>query len=156
SFLFGHFVTLTNLSDHDWERILKQRLSPLYVSVHATDLELRRKCLRNPNAPDIMAQLRELKKRRFEEHTQLGITQGLNDGPALEQSLRDLAKLWPCVQSVSVVPVGLTSHHKYGHRTVNVDEANAVLDICGKWGRKFRAKFGVGFVYPTDEWYLIT
>jgi putative radical SAM enzyme (TIGR03279 family) len=155
SFLFGHFVTLTNLTEHDWARILKQRLSPLYVSVHATDLELRRKCLRNPTAPDIMEQLRELKRRRFEIHTQLVITPGLNDGPALEQSIRDLARMWPSVQSISVVPVGLTSHHKYGHRTVNQAEAIAVLEVCRKWQHRLREKFGVGFVYPTDEWFLI-
>src|SRR5258706_11389047 len=157
SFLFGHFVTLTNLSEHDWDRIITQHLSPLYVSVHATDLELRRKCLRNDNAPDIMVQLRELADHHFEIHTQLVITPGLNDGMRMEHSVRELASLWPTVQSVSVVPVGLTSHHKYGMRTVTREEAEAVLDVCDRWQAEFRARpeIGVGFAYPTDEWYLI-
>jgi putative radical SAM enzyme (TIGR03279 family) len=155
SFLFGHFVTLTNLSEHDWNRLIEQHLSPLYVSVHATDLELRRQCLRNPTAPDIMAQLRELSEHNFEVHTQLVITPGVNDGEAMERSIRDLATLWPTVQSISVVPVGLTNHHKYGLRTVSRAEATATLDTCERLQGEFRAKFGVGFVYPTDEWFLI-
>ncbi len=156
SFLFGHFVTLTNLSAHDWERILTQHLSPLYVSVHATDLALRRQCLRNPNAPDILAQLRELAAENFEIHTQLVITPGLNDGPHMEQSIRDLVTLWPTVRSVSVVPVGLTKQHRYGMRVNTPAEAEIVLEACDRWQTKFRAELGVGFAYPTDEWYLIT
>ncbi len=156
SFLFGHFVTLTNLSERDWARIIEQHLSPLYVSVHATDLELRRRCLRNPNAPDIMAQLRELADHNFEVHTQLVITPNLNDGEHMARSIHDLASLYPCVRSVSVVPVGLTKYHRYGLTTNSLDHAHAVLDACEAWQREFRARFGVGFVYPTDEWYLIT
>jgi putative radical SAM enzyme (TIGR03279 family) len=155
SFLFGHFVTLTNLSEHDWDRIINQHLSPLYVSVHATDLELRRQCLRNATAPDIMQQIRELADHNFEIHTQLVITPGVNDGAAMEQSISDLGSLWPTVQSISVVPVGLTSHHKYGLRSANRDEAIAVLDACDRWQAKFRAELGTGFVYPTDEWFLV-
>ncbi len=155
SFLFGHFVTLTNLSEHDWDRIINQHLSPLYVSVHATDLDLRRQCLRNPDAPDIMVQLRELADYNFEIHTQLVITPGVNDGAAMERSIDELSSLWPTVQSISVVPVGLTSYHKYGLRTVNRDEAIATLDACNRWQAKFRAELGVGFVYPTDEWFLV-
>lgn len=156
SFLFGHYVTLTNLSAHDWQRIITQHLSPLYVSVHATDLELRRQCLRNPNAPDIMAQLRELADHNFEIHTQLVITPGLNDGPHMERSVRDLASLWPTVRSVSVVPVGLTRYHRYNLHTSNQDHARAVLESCERWQAEFRRTLGIGFVYPTDEWYLVT
>ena len=155
SFLFGHFVTLTNLTEHDWWRIKEQRLSPLYVSVHATEIEKRRECLRNATAPDIMGQLRELIDLNFTVHTQLVITPGMNDGEHLERSISDLASLWPTVRSISVVPVGLTTHHKYGKRSANVAEANAVLDACERWQAKFREQFGVGFVYPTDEWYLV-
>lgn len=156
SFLFGHFVTLTNLSEHDWWRIKHQHLSPLYVSVHATDLEVRRECLRNATAPDVMGQLRELLDLNFVVHTQLVITPGLNDGAVMERSVRELASLWPTVRSVSIVPVGLTKHHKYGKRTVTDQEANAVLDAADRWTTEFRARLGVGFAYPTDEWYLIT
>jgi putative radical SAM enzyme (TIGR03279 family) len=156
SFLYGHFVTLTNLSDHDWERIETQRLSPLYISVHATDLEARRKCLANKAAPDVMVQLKWLAERGIECHTQLVITPGLNDGPVMEQSIRDLATLFPAVRSVSVVPVGLTRHHKYGHRPNTLEECRAVLDSVERWQKKFMKKFGARFVYATDEWYLVT
>ncbi|MFQ3534883.1 MAG: DUF512 domain-containing protein [Aggregatilineales bacterium] len=156
SFLFGHFVTLTNLTERDWQRILEQHLSPLYVSVHATDPALRQRCLRNPKAPDIMAQLRELAAHNFEVHTQLVITPNVNDGEHMARSVHDLASLYPCVRSVSVVPVGLTKYHRYGLTTNSLDHAHAVLDACETWQHHFRAQFGVGFVYPTDEWYLIT
>ena len=156
SFLFGHFVTLTNLSDHDWDRIETQHLSPLYVSVHSTDLENRRACLANPTAPDVLAQLRYLGERGIELHTQLVITPGLNDGPYLEKSVRDLAELYPAVQTVSVVPVGLTRHHKYGHRPHTPAEAEAVLDAVQTWQAEFQQSLGARFVYPSDEWFLVT
>lgn len=156
SFLYGHYVTLTNLNEHDWWRIEHQRLSPLYVSVHSTDLANRRACLANPTAPDILEQLRWLKKRGIEVHTQLVVTPGLNDGQWLEKSLRDLAKFYPAVQSVSVVPVGLTKHHKYGHRPHTRAEAADVLATVHRWQTKFLEKLGARFVYPTDEWFIIT
>jgi putative radical SAM enzyme (TIGR03279 family) len=155
SFLFGHFVTLTNLSDEDWARLTEQRLSPLYVSVHATDLETRRTCLRNANAPDVMTQLRWLADHGIEAHTQLVITPGLNDGAQLEKSVRDLATLWPNVLSISIVPVGLTKHHKYGHCPHTPDEAAATIDQIEAWQAEFRATLGVNFAYCTDEWYLV-
>lgn len=156
SFLYGHFVTLTNLTAHDWRRIETQRLSPLYVSVHSTDLENRRACLANPTAPDVLEQLRWLAERGIEMHTQLVITPGLNDGRYLEKSVRDLAELYPQVVSVSVVPVGLTKHHKYGHRAHTRAEAEQTLAAVTAWQAEFRARWGVGFVYPTDEWFLVT
>ncbi len=155
SFLFGHFVTLTNLSQEDWDRIAEQRLSPLYVSVHATDVEIRRKCLRNANAPDVLAQLRWLAGHSIETHTQLVITPGLNDGTHLEKSVLDLAELYPHVRSVSVVPVGLTRHHKYGHRPHTAEECARMIEQVRAWQGDFRARLGVGFVYATDEWYLV-
>ena len=156
SFLFGHYVTLTNLSDHDWWRIETMRLSPLYISVHVTDLEQRRRYLRNANAPDIMDQLRWLTERDIEVHTQLVVTPEVNDGSWLEQSIRDLETLWPGVQSVSVVPVGLTKHHKYKMRTHTPAEAAAILDYVEGLQAKYLDRFGVRFIYPTDEWYLVT
>jgi putative radical SAM enzyme (TIGR03279 family) len=156
SFLYGHFVTLTNLSDHDWWRIANQHLSPLYVSVHASDPALRRRLLRNDDAPDIMEQLRWLAENGIEMHTQIVVVPGLNDGPHLERSVRDLATLYPAVRSVSVVPVGLTKHHKYGQRVHTRQEAREVLDRCHVWQTEFMGQLGVRFVYPTDEWYLVT
>jgi putative radical SAM enzyme (TIGR03279 family) len=156
SFLFGHFVTLTNLSAHDWDRIETQHLSPLYVSVHSTDLANRRACLSNQTAPDILEQLRWLAARGIEMHTQLVITPGLNDGPFMEKSVRDLAELYPAVQTVSVVPVGLTRHHKYGHRPHTRDEAAVVLAAVERWQAEFVERLGTRFVYPSDEWFLVT
>ncbi len=156
SFLFGHFVTLTNLSEHDWWRIENMGLSPLYVSVHVTDTEMRRKFLRNESAPDILAQLRWLAERGIEVHSQLVVVPGFNDGPWLERSIRELADLWPAVQSISVVPVGLTKQHKYGMRPHTVEEAAATLAFVEELQPQYQARFGVRFVYPTDEWYLVT
>ena len=161
SFLFGHFVTLTNLSDHDWRRIELMRLSPLYISVHVTDTDLRRKFLRNDKADDIMEQLRWLVARNIEVHSQLVIVPGFNDGEWLARSIRELAELWPAeggggVLSISVVPVGLTRHHKYGMRPHTPAEAAATLDFVEALQPEFLDRFGIRFVYLTDEWYLVT
>ncbi|MCB0006772.1 MAG: PDZ domain-containing protein, partial [Anaerolineales bacterium] len=141
SFLFGHYVTLTNLSDHDWWRIETMRLSPLYISVHVTDLEKRRQFLRNPDAPDILTQLRWLAERGIEMHTQLVIVPGFNDGEWLRRSVAELASLWPAVQTVSVVPVGLTKQHKYSMRPHTVAEAAAMLDYVTELQAFYEAEF---------------
>ncbi len=103
-----------------------------------------------------MAQLRWLAERGIEMHTQLVVVPGFNDGPWLERSIRELAELWPAVQSISVVPVGLTKQHKYSMRTHTTDEAAATLDYVESLQPDFLEQFGVRFVYPTDEWYLVT
>lgn len=156
SFLFGHFVTLTNLNDHDWWRIETMGLSPLYISVHVTNTEMRRRFLRNPTAPDILEQLRWLAGKGIEIHTQLVIVPEFNDGAWLERSVQELAELWPAVQSISVVPVGLTKQHKYKMRTHTVEEAAAALDYVASLQTVFLERFGARFVYATDEWYLVS
>jgi putative radical SAM enzyme (TIGR03279 family) len=155
SFLQGHYVTLTNLADQDWARIEEQHLSPLYVSIHATELELRRKVLRNPNAPDVMAQMRWLGERGIKLHTQIVVTPELNDGPHLDRSIADLVTLWPAVRSVSVVPVGITRHHKYGRRPNTRAEAGRVFEQVSTWQARLLTDLGVRFAYLTDEWYLV-
>jgi putative radical SAM enzyme (TIGR03279 family) len=110
SFLFGDFVTLTNLQESDWQRLAEQRLSPLRVSVHATDLALRRRLLGRPDAPDVRAQIQRLGSLGIQVHTQIVVCPGLNDGPALAQTVHDLAGGYPVVQSIAIVPVGLTKH----------------------------------------------
>ena len=162
SFLFGHFVTLTNLSDHDWWRVEAMRLSPLYVSVHVTDTDLRRRFLRNDTAPDILEQLRWLAEHHIDVHTQLVVVPGFNDGDWLAQSVSELAALHTSgegeggVLSISVVPVGLTSHHKYSMRPHTAQEAADTLDYVEALQRQYRAEMGIAFVYPTDEWYLVS
>jgi len=156
SFLFGHYVTLTNLAEHDWWRIEHQHLSPLYISVHSTDLANRRACLANPTAPAILPQLRWLAKRGIEMHTQLVITPDLNDGRWMDKAIRDLMKLYPAVQTVSVVPVGLTKHHKYKQRIHTRAEAEQTLERVAHWQTHCLDKLGARFVYPTDEWFIVT
>jgi len=154
SFLFGSYITLTHLDDGDWERIGEQHLSPLYVSVHATDLDLRRRVLRNPAAPDVMAQLRRLAEMGIEAHTQIVVVPGVNDGPRLERSIGDLAGLYPAVRSVSVAPVGLTRFHRGACRIHTDAEMRAVFEQVSDWQARLRDQIGVHFVYLSDEWYL--
>ena len=154
SFLHGSYVTLTNLSEQDWTRIKEQRLSPLYVSVHATDLALRRAVLGNPDAPDVMGQLRCLSQHGIQLHTQVVVTPQLNDGPHLDHTIADLASLWPAVCSISLVPVGITKYHKHGHRPHTCAEASVVYNQVSAHQEKFLTRFGVRLAYLTDEWYL--
>jgi putative radical SAM enzyme (TIGR03279 family) len=155
SFLFGHFVTLTNLTDHDWWRIETMRLSPLFVSVHVTDTDMRRKFLRNEKAPNIMEQLAWLADKGIDIHTQIVVVPEFNDGPWLEKSIDELAELWPSVKSISVVPVGLTSFHKYSMRGHTKQEASQTVHYLEALQKKYYSQLGINFVYPTDEWYLV-
>jgi putative radical SAM enzyme (TIGR03279 family) len=156
SFLFSNFVTLTNLSDKDWARLEEQRLSPLYVSVHATDLALRRRFLSRKTAPDVMEQLRRLAGLGIEVHTQVVLVPGLNDGQPLVQTMADLMELHQKpVASVSVVPVGLTRFHRGQCRTYTPEESSALLDRVQPWQAENRKELGHAFVYPSDEWYLV-
>jgi len=155
SFLYGNFVTLTNLSDEDWARLEEQRLSPLYVSVHATDLELRRKVFQRSDIPDVLEQLCRLHALGIEVHAQLVLIPGLNDGLNLERSLADLAELaFAPVLSVGIVPVGLTRHHRGSFRSYHPEEMAQVLEQVTSWQVRFRRECGVGWIYPSDEWYM--
>ncbi len=154
SFLFGSYITLSNLTDADWRRIDEQHLSPLYVSVHATEPHLRRRFLGNPDAPDVVAQLRRLAEMGIVVHTQIVVRPGVNDGRHLDRSIRELSGLYPAVRSVSVVPVGLTKHHRFECRVHTDAEMRAVLERVSTWQGELRERYGVTFVYLSDEWYL--
>lgn len=155
SFLFGNFITLTNLTRADWRRLEEQRLSPLYISVHATDLELRRKLMGNPAAPDILAQLKALQNLGITAHTQIVLTPGLNDEAALTQTITDLAALYPTVESIGIVPVGLTRFHRRGLRSLTSAEAAALIERIQAHQAHFRREHGVNLVYLSDEIYLL-
>ncbi len=155
SFLFGNFITLTNLTEADWQRLVEQRLGPLYVTVHATDLALRRRILGNPAAPDVMAQLRRLGELGIQLHTQVVLMPGLNDGPALAQTVADLATLHPAVQSMAIVPVGFTRYHRCDLRPYRPGEAGPILDQITTWQEEYRKQHGLNLVYASDEWYLL-
>jgi putative radical SAM enzyme (TIGR03279 family) len=154
SFLTGSYITLTNLTEADWVRIGTQHLSPLYVSVHATDPGLRRRVLRNPAARDVMGQLRRLAALDVEVHAQIVVTPGLNDGPHLDRSIGDLAELYPATRSVSIVPVGLTKFHRGGCRVHTDAEMRLVYKQVTAWQARLRERLGANFAYLSDEWYL--
>lgn len=154
SFLHGSYITLTNLAESDWARIAEQRLSPLYVSVHATDVVLRRRLLANPEAPDVLAQLRRLAGLGIEVHTQIVVLPQINDGAALDRSIGDLAELYPAVRSVSVVPVGVTRFHSGICRAHTVSEMRRVFEQVTGWQARLHQQLGVNFAYLSDEWYL--
>lgn len=158
SFLHGNFVTLTNLSDDDWVRLEEQRLSPMHVSVHATDLNLRRQLLGNRNAPDILEQLRRLADMRIEAHTQVVLCPGVNDGDALDQTVGDLLRQ-DNVTSIGVVPVGSSLEGEQrigdaGMRAHSRTEARRVVKQLRRWQRQARADRGQSVVFPSDEFYL--
>ena len=156
SFLFGTFLTLTNLDESDWQRIGFQRLSPLHVSVHATDLEVRRRMLKNPRAPDILAQLDRLGRLGIEVKAQVVLCPGQNVGEVLERTVRDLGERAETVDSVAIVPVGLTRYLRAGGlRAVTAAEARTVVRRVRAWQRDFRRRLGRDFVYLSDELYLL-
>jgi putative radical SAM enzyme (TIGR03279 family) len=154
SFLHGNYITLTNLSPQDWDRIEEQYLSPLYVSVHATEPAVRVDLLRNPRAGAILTDLTRLVEAGIEVHTQAVLVPGRNDGPHLDHTISDLAALYPGVQDLSVVPVGLTRWHAPDLRIYTEAESGALLDQVLRWQGQLRGELGVGFVYPSDEWFL--
>ncbi len=154
SFLHGNYVTLTNLREADWERIDEQFLSPLYISVHVTDPDVRVSLLHNPKAAHIMDHLARLQRMGIKMHTQAVLVPGRNDGEFLDRTISDLAGLYPAVEGLSVVPVGLTRWHNPIMRPYTETEAALVLEQLIGWRDKLRHQLGVSFVYPADEWFL--
>lgn len=156
SFAYGNFATLSNLKDRDFERILEYRLSPLYVSVHATPWEARKKLLNNPRVPDIMAQLERLTAGGIQFHGQMVIVPGLNDGEVLEQSLEDLWSFDAACLSVAMVPVGLTQFsHLYTGRSMDRARALELLEVSERWANRAKLERGHAWVYGSDELYLL-
>lgn len=157
SFLTGNFITLTNLKPQDWERICRFRLSPLYISVHTTNPDLRAYILGNKRGAHILEQLKRLKEAGIEFHTQIVLCPGLNDGPELDRTLEDLFSFFPALRSIAVVPVGLTSHRKglFPLKRYSREEALQVVEQVERWQRRFKRLVGSRLVYPADEFYLL-
>lgn len=156
SFRYGNFATLTNLKPKDVARIIEYRLSPLYVSVHATDPVIRRRLLRNPRAPAILSQLSEFARHGITFHTQIVLQPGLNDGTVLEQSLGDLYGLGSCILSVSVVPVGLTEYSKiHLVREPTAEECRHALSLVDRYARRALEERPSRWVYGSDDLYLV-
>ncbi len=165
SFLFGNFITLTNLKEHDWQRLDEQKLTPLYVSVHTTEPELRRKMVDGPRSGEVIEHIQRLGTMGITCHTQLVLCPPINDGEHLDRSIRDLLAQRPIVESISVVPVGLTKYNnmiKTGDlpplRHYTREEAEAVIQQVEVYQREFEATNPDGdpFVYLSDEWYYLT
>ena len=155
SFAYGNFATLSNLKERDFERILEYRLSPLYVSVHATPWEARKVLLNNPRAPNILEQLGRLAAGGIQFHTQFVVVPGMNDGAVLEQSLTDLWNMGGAVLSAAVVPVGLTQFsHLYTGKPMDRAKAAEILAQVERWGERARRERGETWVYGSDELYL--
>ncbi|MEM8611593.1 MAG: TIGR03279 family radical SAM protein [Cyanobacteria bacterium P01_H01_bin.105] len=161
SFLYGSYLTLTNLPASEWERIARLRLSPLYVSVHATEPDVRQRLLKNPRAGLLLEQLKWFQDHRLQIHAQVVVCPGINDGPHLERTLRDLAQFHagevPTVASAAVVPVGLTQFRPGEDELVpvNTAKANEVIDQVIQLQSDFKATLGSTFAWLADEWFLI-
>jgi len=157
SLIMGNYVTLTNIDDTEFERILKRRVSPLYISVHATDGEIRKNMMCNPTAVRIMERLGKLKEEHMQFHAQIVLCPGINDGNILSNSLENLLSLVPAAQSVAVVPVGLTKYRDglYPLRTLTKEEAEDAIRRISACNQAAKTKYGFGFAYASDEMYAI-
>lgn len=154
SFLFGNYVTLTNLKKEDRKRIVEQRLSPLYVSIHATSKDVRSKLLGNAKAPDILDELKFLADNKIRLHTQIVLCPGHNDGKELSRTIHDLHCFYPYVSSVAVVPVGLTMYRRQNIMPVEKEDAKEALKIIESFQKRFKKRHGDPLVYGADELYI--
>ena len=161
SFLYGSYLTLTNLSEQDWGRIDQQRLTPLFVSVHATEPSLRSKLLRNPKAIELLNQLDWFAEKKIQIHAQIVVCPEINDGKDLERTVNDLFSFaqgeFPVVLSAAIVPVGLTRFRPSndGLKPVNADCATKVINQVESMQCEFHKSTGSRFAWLSDEWYLI-
>ena len=157
SFLQGNYVTLTNMSDHDIDRICRYRLSPINISFHAMNPELRCRMLNNRFAGEALKKVDRLMEADIHMNGQIVLCKGLNDGKELEYSIRELMKYIPNLESVSVVPVGLTKYREglYPLEPFDGEEAAAVIDMIEGFQRECFAEFGIHFVHASDEWYIL-
>jgi putative radical SAM enzyme (TIGR03279 family) len=155
SFMQGNFITGTNLSQKDLQRIKERKLSPLYFSVHTTDPAQREYLLQNKRAGNILPLLQDLVENGIQLHTQIVLCPGINDGVYLERTIRDLSALFPGVESVAVVPVGLTKFQVHEElRCFTKEECGQVLDYLEAQQNLFLRKFGTRFIFPSDEFYI--
>src|SRR5688572_3135694 len=156
SFTYGNFATLSNVKERDIARILEYRLSPLYVSVHATNWEARKVLLNNPRVPNVVEQLERLAAGGIQFHAQMVVVPGLNDGAVLEESLSDLWEMGDAVLSAAVVPVGITQFsHLYTGQAMSRDKARELLAHVESWSDRAMRERGETWVFGSDELYLL-
>jgi putative radical SAM enzyme (TIGR03279 family) len=154
SFLYGNYMTLSNIEAADRKRIIQQRLSPLYISVHITNRQLRNRMLGNPKAPDVMKELKFFADNKIRMHTQIVLCPGFNDGKELKNTIKDLYRFFPYVSSIAVVPVGLTEHRKHQLNPVAKEDAERALETVEAFRKRFIKKHGDSIVYCADEMYI--
>ena len=157
SFLQGNYVTLTNMKDHDIDRIIEYHLAPINISFHTTNPALRCKMLRNRFAGDIFPKVDRLFQAGIEMNGQIVLCKGINDGEELERSLKDLSSYLPYLKSISVVPVGLSKFREglYPLKSFDKNDACMVIDQIERWQKKLFDLYGLHFVHASDEWYLL-
>ncbi|NIA22611.1 MAG: DUF512 domain-containing protein [Proteobacteria bacterium] len=157
SYATGSYITLTNLSDYDRKRIVAERFSPLYLSVHATNNDVRRYLLGNDKAPDILKDIEYFTSNGIEFHTQFVICPGINDGKVLEESINDLEKFFPHILSISIIPLGLTKFRDELPylKPVNRGEAENLINMVNNHQKRFRKKYGKRLIYTSDEFFII-
>ena len=157
SFLQGNYITLTNMSDHDVERIVKYRLEPINISFQTTNPELRCKMLHNRFAGEALKKVDILYRGQIEMNGQIVLCKGVNDGEELERTIRDLTGYLPYLKSVSIVPVGLTRHRDglYPLEPVTKEDAREVLSVIHRWQEKIYQEHGIHMIHAGDEWYVL-
>ncbi|MBO4954292.1 MAG: DUF512 domain-containing protein, partial [Clostridia bacterium] len=156
SFLYGNYVTMTNMTDEDLEKIIRMRLSPINISVHTTNPELRVRMLRNPSADKILSRMQRFYEAELPMNAQIVLCPEWNDKAELDRTLEDLSRFIPHLKSISVVPVGLTAYRENltALRPFTSDECREVLDQVSRWQKHFMSLCGSRVVYPADEFYV--
>ncbi len=156
SFLFGNYITLTNISEHEIERIISMHISPVNVSVHTMNPELRVQMMKNKNAGKSLEIIKRFADAGIKMNTQLVLCPGINDGDELRRSIEELSALYPAVQSIAAVPVGITKFRDGLEKLepYNKQTAGEVIDIIEEYSAKFRKEFGTGLCYPADEFFI--
>ena len=158
SLMMGNYITMTNIDDHELDRIIRRKVSPLFVSVQCTDPDMRVKLLRNPNAAKIMDNLRLLKANGIRFHAQMVLCPGWNDGEILKKSLEDLETLRPAVQSIALVPIGLTKFRDGLPyiKPYNKQMAADLIESVKPYQERFLREIGTRLVFPADEFYCLS
>ena len=156
SFIHGNYVTLTNMTQQDVDRIIKMRMSPINISVHTTNPELRVKMMKNKHSGEVLKYLDDFAKAGLTMCGQIVLCRGVNDGDELLRSIRDLAELYPAMSSVAIVPAGLTKFRDklYPLTDFTADEAGEIIDMINSFGDSFKAEHGTRLFYAADEFYL--
>ncbi len=156
SFIMGNYVTLTNVDDEEFDRILRRGVSPLYVSVHAIDPDVRKRMMRNPTAGRIRERLQALKDAGLQFHAQIVLCKGINDGEILEETMRVLGELYPATASIAIVPVGVTKfREKLEHlETFDRDSSRKVIEQVERFQKNYLEQYGSRIAFLSDEWYL--